>query len=34
MKGYREIYEIDPSIVLDAAKKIPSARRFLEEVGA
>lgn len=30
MKGYREVYEIDPGIVIRAAQKIPSARRFLE----
>ena len=34
MKGYREIYEIDPGIVIEAAQKIPSARRFLEGVSA
>ena len=34
MKGYREVYEIDPSIVLRAARYLPSARHFLEEVGA
>lgn len=34
MKGYREVYEIDPSIVERAAKYLPSARHFLEEVGA
>lgn len=34
-QGYREVYEIDPSIITRAAEKIPSARRFLEvEVGA
>lgn len=33
MKGYREVYEIDPSIVMKAAEKLPSARHFLEEVG-
>ena len=31
MKGYREVYEIDPEIVIHAAGVIPSARRFLEE---
>lgn len=30
-QGYREIYEIDPSILYEAAKKLPSARRFLEK---
>lgn len=30
-QGYREVYEIDPSIITRAAEKIPSARRFLEE---
>lgn len=34
MKGYREVWEIDPAVVIGAAQKIPSARRFLEEVGA
>ena len=34
MKGYREVYEIDPSIVIQAAERLPSARHFLEEVGA
>lgn len=34
MKGYREVYEIDPGIVIKAAEKIPSARRFLEGVSA
>lgn len=29
-QGYREVYQIDPQIVIEAAKKIPSARRFLE----
>lgn len=33
-KGYREVYEIDPGIVIRAAEIIPSARHFLEEVGA
>ena len=34
MRGYREVYEIDPSIVERAAKYLPSARHFLEqEVG-
>lgn len=31
-EGYREIYEIDPSIVIQAAEKLPSARKFLEEM--
>ena len=30
-QGYREVYEIDPSILYEAAKKLPSARRFLEK---
>lgn len=30
-QGYAEVYEIDPSIVIAAAEKIESARRFLEE---
>lgn len=34
MKGYREVYEIDPNIVIEAAKVLPSACHFLEEVGA
>lgn len=34
MKGYREVYEIDPSILERAAKYLPSARHFLEEVTA
>lgn len=34
MRGYREVYDIDPSIVLNAAKKLSSACHFLEEVGA
>lgn len=29
-QGYREVYEIDPSIVIEAAEKIPSAKHFLE----
>lgn len=33
MKGYREVYEIDPSIIIKAAEVLPSARRFLEGVG-
>ena len=32
MKGYQEVYDIDPSIVIKAAEKLPSARHFLEEV--
>ena len=31
-QGYREVYEIDPSIVVDAASLLSSARHFLEEV--
>lgn len=31
--GWREVYEIDPSIVENAAQKIESARHFLEERG-
>lgn len=34
MKGYREVYEIDPSIIIAAAEILPSARHFLEEVSA
>lgn len=30
--GWREVYDIDPSIVTAAAEKVESARRFLEEV--
>jgi len=34
-QGYREVYEIDPNIIIQAATKIPSARHFLEtEVSA
>ncbi|MEG1513787.1 MAG: phosphoadenosine phosphosulfate reductase family protein [Clostridia bacterium] len=33
-QGYREVYEIDPSIVIDAAEKLSSARHFLEGVSA
>lgn len=29
-QGYREVYEIDPSIIVKAAEKLPSARHFLE----
>lgn len=29
-QGYREVYEIDPSIVTAAAEKLSSARHFLE----
>lgn len=29
-QGYREVYEIDPSIIIASAEKIPSARHFLE----
>ena len=29
-QGYSEVYEIDPSIVVSAAEKIPSAKHFLE----
>ena len=29
-QGYREVYEIDPSIVTQAAEKLSSARHFLE----
>lgn len=31
-QGYREVYAIDPSIIAEAAKKIPSAAAFLREV--
>lgn len=30
-QGYREVYEIDPSIVINAADTLESARRFLEK---
>lgn len=33
-QGYREVYDIDPSIVTEAAEYIYSVRRFLREVGA
>ena len=33
-QGYREVYEIDPSIIVKAAKKLPSAAAFLKEVSA
>ena len=29
-QGYREVYEIDPNIVIEAAEKLSSARHFLE----
>lgn len=32
--GWREVYDIDPSIVLAAAEKIDSARAFLKGVQA
>ncbi len=32
--GWREVYDIDPSIVVGAAEKIGSARSFLKGVGA
>lgn len=32
--GWREVYGIDPSIVIEAAEKIDSAQAFLEEVRA
>ncbi len=31
-QGYREVYEIDPAIVISAAERLSSARHFLEEV--
>ena len=31
-EGYREVYKIDPSVVIQAAEKLPSARKFLEEL--
>lgn len=31
-QGYREVYEIDPQVVIKAAEKIPSAKNFLEEM--
>lgn len=33
-EGYQEVYDIDPSIVEEAAYVLDSARTFLEEVGA
>ena len=33
-QGYREVYDIDPSIVVNAAKKIPSAAAFLRAMAA
>lgn len=33
-QGYREVYEIDPSIIIKAAEKISSAAAFLEGVSA
>ncbi|MBO6303964.1 MAG: phosphoadenosine phosphosulfate reductase family protein [Selenomonadaceae bacterium] len=30
-EGYRDVYEIDPSIVIKASKILPSAKRFLED---
>lgn len=33
-QGYREVYDIDPTIIEAAAEKIPSAARFLEGVRA
>lgn len=32
MQGYREVYEIDASIVEKAAEVLPSAKKFLEEL--
>ena len=32
--GWREVYDIDPSIVIEAAEKIESARAFLKGVRA
>ena len=32
--GFRDVYEIDPEIVKQAAEFIPAARHFLEEVMA
>lgn len=31
-QGFREVYEIDPSIIVAAAEKLPSARHFFEGV--
>ena len=31
-QAWREVYDIDPSVVIQAAEKLPSARRFLEEM--
>ena len=30
-QGYREVYDIDPAILVEAAERIPSARAFLEK---
>ena len=29
---YKEVYEIDPEVVINAAEKLPSAKKFLEEM--
>ena len=31
-QGYREVYDIDPSIIVNAAKKIPSAAAFMRDM--
>lgn len=31
-QGYREVYDIDPLVVINATEKLPSARKFLEEL--
>ena len=31
-QGFREVYDIDPDIIVKAASRLPSARHFLEEV--
>lgn len=33
-QGWKEVYDIDPSVVIAAAEKFPGARRFLKGVGA
>lgn len=31
-QAWQEVYDIDPSVVIQAAEKLPSARKFLEEM--
>ena len=30
--NYQQVYDIDPTVVINAAKKLPSAKKFLEEL--